>query len=821
MLDKHLIAKTSPKANPLNVVTYKDYRITVLFDRLFRIEKSDKGLFTDEATQSVWFRDMPAVNFTVEELEDGIIIITDKTEIFVADEYKKSYAAVNGKNVPLTNKGNLKGTYRTLDGYCGSVSISDDHPTCPLEEGVCSRTGVAIIDDRESLILGKDGDLKDRLVPEADDYVFVYGHEYEEAVKALYKITGSVPLVPRYALGNWWSRYHVYTQDEYLNILRRFEDRDVPFTVATIDMDWHPATKVDEDYNLTKDLRKAEYGTDPTWGNGWLGWTGYSWNKNLFPDYKRLLKDIKEMNLKITLNLHPKDGVRFFEDQYKDMCAAMNKTPDKTPVEFDMTDDNFINNYFKILHKPYENDGVDFWWIDWQQGTRTKKTGLDPLWCLNHYHYLDNAVNHKDPLILSRYCKIGSHRYPVGFSGDTTITYGTLNYLPYFTATASNVGYTWWSHDIGGHFGGETDNELYVRSIQYGAFSPIMRLHCTEAETLTKEPWVFMNGSGLVAEEYLRFRHSMIPYIYSEGYKVHTYGETLIKPLYYKDPENENAYKYRNEYYFGELLVCPITGKSIYNGIAELEVWFPEGTWTDIFTGEVYYAGKNGKTMKIYRWLDTIPVFAKAGTILPLSGDKHTNSVANPVNLELNVFEGDGEYKLYEDGGDKEMFTIIKTEVTDGKSVTTISVTGDKSVLPSGRTVTLKLKNCNGKVYSVTADGEPVDYKTYTDEYAVVIIKNIEFGKTYVVTADVADYCGYFERRSLDSLKKFEYKNNDKNDIYHHICNEIYSREKNAWVVKRGMFKPGYGRLYEICSLFNLPDIYFEKLNETIVAMKK
>ena len=163
MLDKHLIAKTSPKANPLNVVTYKDYRITVLFDRLFRIEKSDKGLFTDEATQSVWFRDMPAVNFTVEELEDGIMIITDKTELFVADEYKKSYAAVNGKNVPLTNKGNLKGTYRTLDGYCGSVSLSDDHPTCPLEEGVCSRTGVAIIDDRESLILGKDGDLKDRL----------------------------------------------------------------------------------------------------------------------------------------------------------------------------------------------------------------------------------------------------------------------------------------------------------------------------------------------------------------------------------------------------------------------------------------------------------------------------------------------------------------------------------------------------------------------------------------------------------------------------------------------------------------------------------
>ena len=393
--------------------------------------------------------------------------------------------------------------------------------------------------------------------------------------------------------------------------------------------------------------------------------------------------------------------------------------------------------------------------------------------------------------------------------------------MPYFTATASNAGYTWWSHDIGGHHFGETDDELYVRSIQYGAFSPIMRLHCTEWDTLTKEPWVFMNGSGLIAEEYLRFRHSMIPYIYSEGYKVHEYGTTLIKPLYYKDPENENAYKYKNEYYFGELLVCPVTQKSLYKGIAELEVWFPEGTWTDIFTGEVYYAGKNGKEMKIYRWLDTIPVFAKAGTILPLSGDKHTNSVANPVNLELNVFEGNGAYELYEDDGDKKMFTVIKTEVTDGKSVTTISVTGDKSVMPDGRTITLNLKNCNGKVYSVTSDGEPVDYKTYTDEYAVVTVKNVEFGKTYVITADVADYNGYFEKRSLDSLKKFEYKNQDKNDLYHHLCSEAYDRKVNRWVVKKGVFTPTPERVYELASLFNFPEIYIKKLIEPMLATKK
>jgi alpha-glucosidase (family GH31 glycosyl hydrolase) len=125
--------------------------------------------------------------------------------------------------------------------------------------------------------------------------------------------------------------------------------------------------------------------------------------------------------------------------------------------------------------------------------------GLDPLWSLNHYHYLDNAKEKENPLILSRYAGVGSHRYPLGFSGDTEITWATLDYLPYFTATASNVGYTWWSHDIGGHHRGEKEDELFVRHVQFGVLSPINRLHCSNWETLSKEPWYFLNGAGEIA----------------------------------------------------------------------------------------------------------------------------------------------------------------------------------------------------------------------------------------------------------------------------------------------------------------------------------
>lgn len=111
--------------------------------------------------------------------------------------------------------------------------------------------------------------------------------------------------------------------------------------------------------------------------------------------------------------------------------------------------------YFEYLHHPYENEGVDFWWIDWQQGKKSSLKGLDPLWALNHYHYLDNCRGGKRGMILSRFAQAGSQRYPLGFSGDTTINWNCLRFQPYSTAAAANIGYTWWSHDIGGHMRGK------------------------------------------------------------------------------------------------------------------------------------------------------------------------------------------------------------------------------------------------------------------------------------------------------------------------------------------------------------------------------
>jgi len=746
MLDKHLVADVRPKAKEENMVRWGNYRITVLQDRLFRLERSENQKFRDEATQSVWFRDMPAQEFQLTESENELMLETAACKLVVKENREDCRIYLDGKILEIDNSGNLLGTSRTLDGYDGEMYIglqnkkAADMPETArikLENGICSSNGVAVFDDVNSLTLGTDGEVKPLRGDGVDEYIFAYGNDYRSAVKALYMICGSTPLIPRFALGNWWSRYYIYTDKEYLRLLNSFEEQKVPLTVATIDMDWHYSTKMEEDLHITEKGRNTEF------HGGNSGWTGYSWNKRLFPDYKKFLAKIKEKNLKITLNLHPAGGVRWWEDCYEDMAKAMGVDAENGEmVKFDIANTEFINAYFSKIHKPYEEDGVAFWWIDWQQGVKSGMEGLDPLWSLNHYHYLDNASNHSAPLILSRYAGIGSHRYPLGFSGDTYITWDTLNYLPRFTSTASNIGYTWWSHDIGGHMFGDKDDEMYLRHVQYGVLSPINRLHCCSAEVCTKEPWAYGNGAGEIARNWLRFRHKLIPYLYTASYRTHHDGVALVEPLYY-EWKNDAAYAYKNEYLFGgELLVAPVTTPAEEDGFARTKVWFPEGTWTDIFTGAEYEAGKEGKEVTVLREIESVPVFIKAGGVLPLSADEG-NSVENPSTLEILVWSGNGGYTLYEDGATKEingsLFTKFETkyEETDGcaKQMLLVSMQGDASVIPEDRVLKIRFKNIHDGQVRLYVDGQEVPTEELLTDCAGVDVA-VQVGKEYRIEVD-------------------------------------------------------------------------------------
>ncbi|MBO5736222.1 MAG: alpha-xylosidase [Clostridia bacterium] len=751
MLKPQLIAQTTPKALRENMVYWLDYRVTVLTDRLFRVEKSPNLKFRDSATQTIWHRNTAPQQFEVTGDQAHAVIETPVCRLVLYKDRSQCYVEIGELRRSLNNHGNLLGTYRTLDNCNGDMYsrpwVEGDQPyQIQLEQGVCSKTGLAILDDSNSLTLTEAGEVKNEKAQGSDEYVFVYGSDYRGAVRALYTLTGRTPLLPRFALGNWWSRYYAYTDEEYLRVLNRFEERNVPISVATVDMDWHYSFNADAELGISASGKgRPEYVGNNAVN---LGWTGYTWNRNLFPDPKGFLDELHTRGLKVTLNLHPSDGFRWWEDAYKNMASAMGIDPNTNlPVPFDFSYDRFINAYFDLAHTPHEEMGVDFWWIDWQQPDidwhdprpywqkelEPLKEKYDPLWALNHYHYYDNATKHTVPLILSRYAGVGSHRYPVGFSGDTEISWRTLAYLPYFTATATNVGYTWWSHDIGGHNFGEKSNELFTRHVQYGVFSPITRLHCTSSEVLTKEPWAY-GANGAVVEEFLRFRHKLVPYLYTANYLNCVEGTALIEPLYYEWNEYP-AYNYKEEYRFGtQLLVAPVTQKAYPDGYARVRAWLPQGKWTDIFTGDVYEAGEGGKDVCFLRGMESIPVLAKEGAILPLSMD-NDNAVRNPEKMEVWVYEGTGEYSLYEDGLDTQntnvLFTDFKAEYSETEGACTQSLTisteGDVGVIPQNRELKVRFKSVrNGAVRLFINEEEMTCTKRLTDCVEVVLPFNGE-----------------------------------------------------------------------------------------------
>ncbi|MBQ7615434.1 MAG: DUF5110 domain-containing protein [Butyrivibrio sp.] len=657
------------------MITGKNYRITVLTNRLIRLEYSEKNEFVDKPTQVITNREFDEALFDTDRNAEGITINTGKL-VLRYDEKEFSMAGLSitvtetGKTWHFGEKygnsdGNLFGTARTLDGADGGLW---------LEEGIFGRNGFAVLNDSDSALL-IDGEFVDRSFTGTDIYFFGYGNDFRQGLKDYFALTGEVPMVPRYVFGNWWSRYHAYTEESYNELIDKMQEEHIPFSVAVIDMDWH-VTDVD-----------PKYGT---------GWTGFSWNKDLFPDYKRFLAHLREKKLSVTLNLHPADGIRAFEDQYEAAAKRLGVDPkSEKPLEFDFADKAFRDAYFEEVIHPFEDDGVGFWWIDWQQGTKSGKSNIDPLFLLNHYHYEDGKREGKRGLIFSRYSGPGSQRYPIGFSGDTISSWKSLAFQPYFTFTASNIGYGFWSHDIGGHMMGDKDEERLIRWIQFGVFSPIMRLHSSNSPFFNKEPWNVSEPYRTVMGNFMRLRHRLIPYIYTMSHKAHTDGQLLIEPMYYRHPDKNVAFEVKQEYYFGDsLLVGAIVKKSDpMLRMGHVNMYIPEGRFYDIFTGYIYTGEKRAN---LYRTVDSIPVLLPEGGIVAESLEDDKNGCDNPERLRILVGYGkNGKFELYEDDGESydyedghSVTTLIESEVNEKECTMDIRINpakGDCSLIPQRR----------------------------------------------------------------------------------------------------------------------------------------
>lgn len=650
--------KWDPVADPKAVVIEGSARFTLLTARLVRMEWAADGRFEDHASLVFVNRRLPVPDFKTTREEGWLVLRTGQLTVRYKPEAGEFSSAnlraefdLNGRTVTwmpgMEDKGNLQGTIRTLDGVRGST---------PLGAGLISRDGWVVVDDSERpLFDNSDWPWVMERPPgkRQDLYLFAYGHDYKQALYDYTLVAGKIPLPPRFVFGTWWSRYWAYTDTEFEELVRGFQEHDIPLDVLVIDMDWHPTFGVKWWEN-----KKDQSGHT-------LGWTGYTWNRTYFPDPPKFLDWVHRQGLKTTLNMHPASGVQPHEEQYPEMARAMGIDPaTKSYVPFDITSKKFAENYFKILHHPLERQGIDFFWLDWQQEQTTSVAGVNPTWWLNYAHFTDMERRGKRPLLFHRWGGLGNHRYQIGFSGDTIAVWDSLAFQPYFTATAANVGYGYWSHDIGGHMraslgakpaaGVQPDPdypELYTRWIQWGVFSPILRTHTTKDPQSERRIWAYPAQYASAMREAYLFRYSLIPYIYTAARTTYDAAISLCHPLYYDYPESAEAYEFREEYLFGrDMLVAPVAAAvSDETLLATKTTWLPPGTWIEWFTGtELKGPVKIDRSFAI----DEIPVYVRAGAIVPMQPKMRNTAEKRVDPLILTIFPGEsGETRVYEDAG--------------------------------------------------------------------------------------------------------------------------------------------------------------------------
>lgn len=645
-----------------NPVILGNARFTIITPELVRLEYAVDGKFIDNPTLFANNRDLSFKNFNISTNVKGWTLITTSRmrieyfndgfpfgqtnfRIFYKNNGKEKKFMIYQDNNKETNLG---GTVQTLDGENGRVE---------LDNGILSRDGWFVINDDFKPIL-KDGWIENRPKESVmDRYFFAYDRDYKKALKALTTISGKVPLPRKYAMGAWYCRWWDYSADEYRQLAREYNDHDFPLDIMVFDMGWHTQNN-------------AKEGTGHA---GRRGWTGYSWDKELFPNPNKLIKEFKDDNIFVALNDHPHDGIRSHEDNYEEFMNSMNKTlEDSTPL-FDAGDPVYMDSFFKYALDPNEKKGVEFWWLDWQQDYLYPYVrgvhGLTHLEWLNHLYFLQSEKNNKRGMNYSRWSGFGSHRYPIQFSGDYNGSWKSLEFQIPFTVKSGNSACFYWAHDIGGFFGESKEKawELYTRWTQFGLTNTSLRIHSINDPNLDRRPWLW----GNVAEKSMRIiyqmRSELMPYIYSTAWQAHKETLPILRGMYFEFPDKEEAYNLEGQYFWGDsFLSAPITnpGQGV-NKISKKSVWLPDGIWYNFFDGKKY---SGNQTITAESDIFEFPLFVKGGMPIPMQ--PYTARMAStPLNkLIIRCYPGiEGQrssFELYEDDGISNDYKMGKKALT-------------------------------------------------------------------------------------------------------------------------------------------------------------
>ncbi|MEW2521326.1 TIM-barrel domain-containing protein [Actinacidiphila alni] len=624
--------------------------------------------------------------------------------------------AVTRAGAPLlTPHAPLGGYRRALDRINGSPRST---PGLLYQDGwsLLDDTASAVFDDTAEKVTPRPGHGG---APYQDGYVFGYGHDYERALSDLATLTGPSKLLPRWAYGVWYSEYYDRSAADYENtILPKFRADGVPLDVLVTDTDFKSPDR----------------------------WDGWEIDPTRFPDPKGFFDWSASQGLHNTLNIHP--SVLSSDPQFgRAQATSDNKLTKNNDgchsdlghgadcYTFDWGDPNQLKAYLD-LHQTMEQQGADFWWLDWccDQSVSTQ-AGVTPDSWINEQYAADTDKTVGRGFAFSRtYGSLQSTGYsgrsglPTGpwadkrtsvhFTGDTISTWQMLQAeVGYTPGESVATGLSAVSHDIGGFNNDGTQaagaepgstklpDDLYARWVQLGTFQPIDRLHSNHSDRL---PWQYGDAAKSSAEKFLDLREALLPYTYTLAEQAERTGVPVTRPAYLDYPEEQDAYATAGgEYLYGpDVLVAPVTTPG---ATATTSVWFPPGRWTDWFTGATY-AG--GTTQKVTTGLDRMPVFVKAGGIVPTRTGHVANDVQNPLTkATLDVTTGaSGSFSLYEDDGTttdsaKSATTAIRYRQQD-RTLTVAPVSGSFAGQVQQRQWTVVFSD-TAAPKSVTVNGAP------------------------------------------------------------------------------------------------------------------
>lgn len=684
-------------SNPECVFMGSKYRITVLTERLVRLEYNENGMFEDYPTELVWYRNLPKPEFTVSQTDKTLKIITKYFELF----YKKESKFDGGKLTPTNNlKISLLNTNKVwyynhpeARNYGTSSFTIDDKG---FVKGLYSLDGFATLDDSKTSLILENGSFKKRDNTSIDLYVFLYNKDFYFCLSDYFSLTGNPPLIPRYALGNWWCKSDFYNEFDIVHAVNKFEKKNIPISVFMLD--------------------------------NWNTHNSYIFNEN-YKDPKSIINFLD--NKKVKLGLVVDDTLEFKNDTLNYEKLKTYLVPDKNGnIPFNLFDAKTIDAYLKLIIHPLKETGVELFFIN-----NFKKNNDERNYILKHYLYFDKYKNENiRPLICSFNSLKAPHRYPVLYTGKSKVDWLTLKKIPKFNILASNMGISFLSHDLGGTVDGIEDSELFIRFIQLGVFSPILRLGSDSGKYYKREPWKWDLATSVIVTKFLNIRYKLIPYIYTESYKYHKYGKPLIEPLYHRYPMLYDDDLYSNQYFFGSnILVSPILNKkdSIMNRVIH-KMYIPEGVWYDIFTGKKYNGGK--RYTAFYKD-DEYPLFVRAGTIIPFSLNKF-NDTGVPKKMEMVIFPGaNNTYSIYEDDGISNNYKngdylITNVEYIYEKNnykVTILPVSGKIGIAPNTRDYKILFRNTNmpSKLISYVGNNQVANRCYKEDDDLIIEVDNV------------------------------------------------------------------------------------------------